>query len=207
MSSGRRAHAQSPRLGSILLALGFAGVAFGACFDSDEKFIPLSPTTSTTGPLPVTSSSSTTAMGSTSTGTPDVTCRDAIDCVVGCAGELMASELPEPDLTCFLECEEDLTVAEALHLFRLTECVTNRCIDIGVCDILVPTETTSSSSSSSSSTGGESTSTGESSSSSTGTSSTTDGGGPSNPCLDCILANMLDEQPGGECQGLADMCV
>lgn len=205
MSSGRGAHAQSPRLGSILLALGFAGVAFGACFDSDEKFVPLSPTTSTTGPLPGTSSSSTTAMGSTSTGTPDVTCRDAIDCVVVCASELMASELNEPDLTCFLECEENLSVAEALHLFRLTECVTNRCIDLGVCDILVPTETTSSSSSSS--TGGESTSTGGSSSSSTGTSSTTGDDGPSNPCLDCILANMLDENPGGECQGLAVMCV
>lgn len=132
-----------------------------------------------------------------------MTCRDAIDCVWGCAGELLASELPEPDLTCFLECEEGLTVPEALHLFRLTECVTNKCIDLGVCDILVPTETTSSSSS-----GGESTSTGgESSSSSTGTSSSTGDNGPDNPCLDCILANMRDEQPGGDCQGLADMCV
>jgi hypothetical protein len=28
-----------------------------------------------------------------------------------------------------------------------------------------------------------------------------------NPCLDCILANMLDEQLGGECQALADMCI
>ena len=49
----------------------------------------------------------------------------------------------ELDLTCFLTCEDGLTVAETLHLFRLTECVTNYCIDLGLCDILVPTESTS----------------------------------------------------------------
>lgn len=208
MSHGLRAGvAPSPRLGSIIPALLMAGALLGACFDSDEKPVPLSPTTSTTGPLPGTSSTSTTA-ASTSTGTPEVTCRDAIDCVVGCAGELQMSNLPEPDLTCFLECEPGLTVGEVLHLFRLTECVTNKCIDQGVCDFLVPTETSSGSSSS----GDESTSTGGSSSSGTGTgtgtgTSTTGPAQPDNPCLDCILANMLDTQLGGECQALADKCV
>jgi hypothetical protein len=110
--------------------------------------------------------------------------------------------LPEPDLTCFLECEPGLTTNEVLHLFRLTECVTNKCIEQGVCDILVPTETSTGDSSS-----GSSSSSSSSSSSDTGTSSTTGPAVPPNPCLDCILANMLDENPGGECQALADMCI
>ncbi len=177
----------------MVVAAGF----LGACFDSDEKPVPLDLTTSTTGPGATTSgSSSSTSGGSTSTGEPDVTCRDAIDCVVGCAGELQQSMSPEPDLTCFLECEEGLTIGEALHLFRLTECVTNKCVDNGVCDILVPTETSTGSSSSD---GGSSSSGG----SSTGGSPP----GPDNPCLDCILANMLDPQPGGDCQPVADMCI
>ena len=40
----------------------------------------------------------------------------------------------------------------------------------------------------------------------TTTTDTTDGTRP-NLCLDCVLANILDEQPGGECQTLADMCM
>lgn len=175
-----------------------------ACFDSDEKAVPLSTPPVTTGPPPAASTTSTTSGSSSSSGTPEVTCRDAIDCVVGCAGELQTSKLPEPDLTCFLECEEDLTVGEALHLFRLTECVTNKCVDQGVCDVLVPTDTTGSSSSGGSSSGSSS---GSSDSSSGSSSGSTGGGGPDNPCLDCILANMLDPQPGGECQGFADSCV
>lgn len=211
MSSGLHAGlARSPRLFSVVPALAVAVSLLGACFDSDEKPVPLDFTTSTTtGVVPTTTGSSTTSGGSTSTGKPDVTCRDAIDCVVGCAGELQQSKLPEPDLTCFLDCEEDLTVGEALHLFRLTECVTEKCITNGVCDFLVPTDPTGSSS------GGESSSSGGESSSSGGSSST--GGSssdgepppptPQEECLTCILANMRDPEPGGVCQPLADACV
>lgn len=175
-----------------MAALLASATLLGACFDSDEKVQPAAGSTSTSGPPPSTSSSSSSTSGeSSTTAAPDVTCRDAIDCVVGCAAELQVSKLPEPDLTCFLECEEGLTVGEALHLFRLTECVTNKCIDQQVCDVLVPTETSTGTSSS----GGDA---------STGTSTT---GDPGNPCLDCILANMLDENPGGMCQELADMCI
>ena len=168
---------------------------FVACFDSDEKNVEVNlPANDTGTPVLPPGTTSTTTGGSTSSGEPEVTCRDAIDCVVGCATELQVSELPEPDLTCFLTCEERLTVGEALHLFRLTECVTNKCIDQGVCDKLVPTES-SSSDGGSSSTGGSS-------------SGTTGGGddGSGTECIDCILANMLDPAPPG-CIDLANACV
>lgn len=200
MDSGPRAvSTRSPRLPRVAVALVASLGLLGGCFDSDEKYAPAAASTSTTGPITTTSSTSTSTSGSSSTTeAPDVTCRDAIDCVVGCAGQLQASMLPEPDLTCFLDCEEGLTVPEALHLFRLTECVTNVCIEAGECDVLVPTET---------STGGSSSSSGGSSS---GTDTGTSTGGPAvppNPCLDCILAYMLDKNPGGMCQTLADECV
>lgn len=175
-----------------VVVLGASVWLLGACFDSDELYQPAAVSTSTTGPIPTTSSSSSTSGSSSTTAAPEVTCRDAIDCVVGCAAELQTSKLPEPDLTCFLECEEGLTVPEALHLFRLTECVTNKCIEQDVCDVLVPTETSTGTSSS----GGDSSSSG-----------TSTGGVPANPCLDCILANMLDPNPGGVCQELADLCI
>ncbi|MEM7153326.1 MAG: hypothetical protein AAF799_10825 [Myxococcota bacterium] len=197
MFSGSSAgSAKSPRIASIAPAMLAAFALFVACFDSDEKPVPLVFSTSTSGAvIPPGTTSTTTGVESTSSGEPEVTCRDAIDCVVGCATELQISMLPEPDLTCFLTCEERLTVGEALHLFRLTECVTNRCIDLGVCDKLVPSE-------SSSSDGGSSSSGGSSS-------GTTGGGGDEGDgteCIDCILANMLDPAPPG-CIDLANACV
>lgn len=193
MSSGpRSALMPSPRLTSIAPALAVAAVLLGACFDSDEKPVPLDlTTTSTSGPPPGTSTSTTELPDSSTTAEPEETCRDAIDCVVGCAAQLQTMPSTELDLTCFLQCEEGLTVGEVLHLFRLTECITNKCVEQGVCDILVPTETTGT------------TTTGDDPSSSSGT---TDGTRP-NLCLECVLANILDEQLGGDCQPFADACV
>lgn len=177
-----------------MAALGASLGLMGGCFDSDEKYQPAAVSTSTSGPPPMTTSSSTSTSGSSSTtAEPEVTCRDAIACVFGCVTELQTSMLPEPDLTCFLECEPGLTSEEVLDLFRLTECVTNVCIElVPECDILVPSETSTGTSSS----GGES---------SSGTSGTTDAV-PANPCLDCVVARLLDENPGGECQAFADAC-
>lgn len=141
------------------------------------------------------SASSTGVPPSTATeGNPDLTCRDAIDCVVDCASELQQMDAAEPDLTCFLECEEGLTVEESLHLFELTECVSNKCIDIGVCDELEPTGTA-----------GEP-DMGSGTGSGSGGSGSSGGVSPSQ-CLDCILSNIFDEHPGGECQPYADACV
>lgn len=162
----------------------------GACFDSDELYQPAAVSTSTTGPIPTTSSSSSSTSGSSSTtAEPEVTCRDAIDCVFGCVTELQTSMLPEPDLTCFLECEPGLTSEEVLDLFRLTECVTNRCISDGVCDQLVQTETSTGTSSSS---GGESSSSGTT-------------GELVNECLNCIVGSMMDPEPPG-CMEFAAEC-
>lgn len=173
---------------ALVLGLGL----FGACFDSDEKAVPLSLPEGTTGPvLPGTSSSSEGGVSSSS-GEAEVTCRDAIACVLGCATELQVSMLPEPDLTCFLECEPGMTVDELLDLFRLTECVTLYCIELGQCDILVPTETSTTSGD-----GGDMTTTGTD----TGAGST----GDRFSCVNCVFGAVSDPNPPG-CQEFADDC-
>jgi hypothetical protein len=183
--------ARFPRRLASIVALG-AILSPASCFDSDEKYQPAAEATTTTGPSITTTSDGTSSTGSSSTTeAPEQTCRDAIECVVGCATELQAAMLPEPDLTCFLECEEGLTTEEVLHLFRLTECVTNQCMAQGRCDILVPMDTSTGESSSS---GGDSSSTGD-----------TDGTRPPE-CLFCILGAMMDPQPPG-CQEFASACV
>lgn len=178
------------------VALGAYAWSLAGCFDSDEKYQPAAGSTSTTGPISTTSSSTSTSSSSSTTAEPEVTCRDAIACVFGCITALQTSMLPEPDLTCFLECEPGLTSEEVLDLFYLAECVTNECIADGNCDVLVPTET--------------STSTGEgSSSSSTGTdtgSSSTTGENPTTICLNCVVGAMMDPQPPG-CMELAAQCM
>ena len=163
-------------------------VSLGACFDSDEKVVPLAGSSSTTGPIVTTADSSTsTSSGSTSTGDADRTCREAIVCVQNCVIQLQISMLPEPDFTCFLECEEGMTTDEVLKLFRLTECVTNECIDEGQCDLLVPSDSTS---------------TGEGSSSSSGST-----GGTRPPyCLMCVMPKLSDPQLGGQCAEFAFEC-
>lgn len=184
---------------TVALAAGVGLVA--GCFDSDEKYQPMAGSTSTTGPISTTSSSTSTSSSSSTTAEPDVTCRDAIECVLGCINQLQASMLPEPDLTCFLECEPGLNSDQVLDLFHLAECATNVCIaSEPACEFLVPTET---------STGGSSSSDGGSSSSGTDTgtgSSSTTGENPTAICLDCVVAYLLDENPGGECQAVADEC-
>lgn len=125
---------------------------------------------------------------------PGITCRDALYCVVGCVAEFEATNAAEPDLTCILECEESLTVEESLHLFELTECVSTKCIELGVCEVLEPTGTVGEPST------GSGTGSGSGGSGSSGVV-------PPTQCLDCILANIFDEQPGGDCQSYADACV
>lgn len=181
-----RGSVRGPGLLSLLLLAG-------ACFDSDEQYVPAAASTSTTGVTTGAVDSTSTSGSSSTTAEPENTCRDAIQCVQGCAVQLQVSMLPEPDFTCFLECEEGLTSEEVLDLFRLTECVTNECIALDQCDILVPSESTGEESSSSSS-GGGSSSTGD-----------TDGTRPP-LCLNCVMARLLDPQLGGECGALAAEC-
>jgi hypothetical protein len=120
-----------------------------------------------------------TSVASPTTGAQQGPCRDAVDCLVGCAATVL--ELPG----CALECEKGLAIDEALIMFQLTECVATVCLqEMPECE-------------------DPGTSTGE-----PGTGSSSGGPVPEgDPCLDCILANVDDEQVGGICQELADRCV
>ncbi len=125
-----------------------------------------------------------------------MTCREAITCVVGCAIELQTSMLPEPDFTCFLDCEDGVSVGEALTLLDLTACVTDQCIATEpTCEFLVPTE--------SSSDGGSSSSGGETTGTDTGT---TTGEVNRDACLQCVLNLLLDPRPPG-CEEFAALCI
>ncbi len=157
-----------------LLSLG----SVGACFDSDEVFS--APGTTTTGD-PVTTStggdSSTTSILDPTTGEPDVSCRDAVVCIQDCASDLITMPTIEPDLGCFLDCEEQLTVREAYHLLRLANCAAEVCEASDACK------------------SGEE-----------GTSSSSGGDPPLvDPCLACVFGTMLDESPT-ECVEFHELC-
>lgn len=179
----------------FLKPVGLAGLVGHsvACFDSDERASQpggTGSTGSTTTSVGTTEPGTSTGLGAT-TEDPDITCRDAVACIRGCANELINQV--EPDLSCFLECEEALTVPEAVKLLRLINCAGDRCEMIGEC--AAPTG----SSTSGSSTGGSSTGDGSSSSGSS------TGGDEDAACITCIFATVDDPAPPG-CMELADAC-
>jgi hypothetical protein len=165
---------------------GVVGLAVtGACFNSDDKLVdePGTTTGETYGPNPTTTEGG----DETTTGEdPEVDCEDAIDCLIGCSSVLLDEDFDpnEPDLSCFIECESGLSVEEALELLRLTECLTNRCVEAGACDTL--DETTGGT------TGGD-------------TGGTGDTDGPEFPCLDCLSTLVQDPEPPG-CTEEASAC-
>jgi hypothetical protein len=61
------------------------------------------------------------------TGPEEITCRDAMECLVSCLTDLMLDPEPDPDLSCFLECDEGLSQDEAYKLIQLAECIGNKC--------------------------------------------------------------------------------
>lgn len=67
------------------------------------------------------------------TGPAETTCRDAIDCLVMCQSAAIINPMPEPDLSCFLECDMGLTTPEAYLLIKLAECIGLRCAEDGAC--------------------------------------------------------------------------
>ena len=188
--------------------------ASAGCFDSDEVFKAAATTTGETTTTTTSTGTTTTTDPTTESTTfvPDDTCRDAIDCIFECAAMIQAqTQLDpdfEPDLSCFTECIEQLSVDEAYKLLLLAECASTECEEPGfACE---PVDATTGGSESGSETGGsESSSSGASSSSSSsssssgssGGSSSSDGGdegpippsGPLTPCLQCIFVFMLDE--------------
>lgn len=188
-----------------LLAIVLADLA---CFDSDQTIGQATTTNATTGDVTTTSAtttSDTTETGSSSTTGTGKTCRDAIDCVFMCAaiiqGQLSDPDY-EPDLSCFLECEEQLSVDEVYLLLKLANCTALVCRDLGEC--AAPSDSSSSSGSESSSSSDGSSS--GSSSSSESSSSSGEGDPPLiDPCLQCVFERMLDpESPG--CEEFAMQC-
>lgn len=169
-----------------ILSLSFSFALLVGCFNSDEKV--------RASDEAETSSTSTGAMYSDETAvetddnwtgtseTGDTTCRDAIECLIECQYELIANDDPEPDLSCFLECDKGLTVDEALALLKLGECIAEQCLEAGECA-----------------------SADSGSDSGSGTDSGTDTGPTDTDCLLCIAAYAMDPEPPG-CMELAAEC-
>jgi hypothetical protein len=189
---GRAARHEAARIAGLLVS---AWLLVG-CFDSDEVF-KVADTATTGDPGTTSSSSTTTTTTSTveeSTGDEpmgDDRCIDAIDCVRGCILDLAQSNLPEPDLSCFLECTKTLSEQEALKLLRLGNCISDQCVVMDQCEGPGDDDT-----------GGSSTGDGSSSSGDDGGG---DGDGLLDPCLLCIVNGMLDPEPEG-CVALAESC-
>lgn len=206
-TAGWACYVRSMHYGRLGLAFATA-LLLPACFDSDQTF-KIAETTSTGGPGtttivdPSTSSSETTATSMSETGPYD-TCHDAIQCVNNCALSIQAmiAQDPdyEPDLSCFLECAETLSVDEVYKLFELLSCASEQCKMNGQC--ASGSMDTGSGSDSGSSSGG----------SSSGSTTTTDdgaandaGGGVLDPCIQCIFLYVSDPDPPG-CEELAHQC-
>lgn len=102
-----------------------------ACFDSDE--LRSNNTTETTAAETVAVYGTDTTDGidenwtAEESGPGETTCRDAIECLVMCQSLLVFNNDPEPDYSCFLECDMGLTTEEAYKLIKLAECIGNKC--------------------------------------------------------------------------------
>jgi len=161
------------------------------CFDSDEVFKAAATTTgeptTTTTSTNTTTTTTTDPTSESTTFVSDDTCRDAIDCIFECAAMIQAqTQLDpdfEPDLSCFTECIEALSVDEAYKLLLLAQCASDECEKPGLeCE---PVDATTGGTESGSETSGS-----ESGGGDEGPIPPT---GPLTPCLQCIFVLMLDE--------------
>lgn len=72
----------------------------------------------------------------TDTGADEPTCRDGVDCLVMCQSLAAMDPDPDPenpDLSCFLECDEGLSDDEAYALIQLSQCIGDKCTEAGAC--------------------------------------------------------------------------
>ena len=122
-----------PRFFALAAALVVVG-----CFNSDE-LASAEDTTTTDGGDTVTMYSDESegenddSWTAEETGPFETTCRDAIDCLVMCQSAAIFNNDPEPDLSCFLECDMGLSTEEAYLLIKLAECIGLKCADTGAC--------------------------------------------------------------------------
>ncbi|NVB37203.1 hypothetical protein G6O69_05130 [Pseudenhygromyxa sp. WMMC2535] len=122
----------------LLLALLLPTLAGAACvFDSDEIGADEVSDDTTTESGAVYSDETDTVTDDNwtaeETGPFETTCRDAIDCLVICQSLAIVDPDPEPDLSCFLECDMGLSEDEAYLLIKLAECIGNVCAESGDC--------------------------------------------------------------------------
>ena len=122
----------------LVLVPALFALVLGGCFDSDELRSSDSDGGSEDGDS-VAEYSDDTGPGNDDnwtadeTGVGETTCRDAIECLVTCQSILIFNPQPEPDLSCFLECDMGLSTEEAYKLIKLAECIGNKCADEGSC--------------------------------------------------------------------------
>jgi hypothetical protein len=112
-----------------------------------------------------------------------VTCRDAIECIVGCAAEFLDNPEPgtDPILACLFMCDAGLSEEEALKLIELGNCVVNECVEAGDCVVEMDTDTDGGTETGGTETGG----------------TDSDSDGEMYPCDNCIAAGIQDPQPPG----------
>lgn len=138
-----------PSRSAARLALGMRGALCGAllaglfglsaCFDSDEIAGGDDEVGTTIGTESGAMYSDETAADTDDnwtaeeTGPFETTCRDAIDCLIMCQSLAIIDPDPEPDLSCFLECDMGLSEEEAYLLIKLAECIGNKCAESGDC--------------------------------------------------------------------------
>ena len=161
----------------------------GACFYSDETFEPRAGTTGE--PDPTTTGDGTSSTGNTldnTTGEPEFTCRDAVQCMNACALDLVLNPSTEPDLGCLLDCVEDnLTVRETYNLLQLSNCVADVCEQQDECMPEGDTDGDTDTDTETSGGGGD------------------EGGGVIDPCLQCIFTKLSESDPQ-ECQEFHELC-
>lgn len=113
-----------------------ASLLLVACLDSDEVARASNSESESSGSETVTMYSDETDDGSDDnwtaedTGPGEITCRDAIECLVICQSALIFNPQPEPDLSCFFNCDAGLTAEEAYKLILLAECIGNKCATV-----------------------------------------------------------------------------
>ncbi|PRQ01078.1 hypothetical protein ENSA5_27600 [Enhygromyxa salina] len=122
---------------AVLAVIVGAGGLSG-CFDSDELRSSNDGTTGDGGETVAIYSDESDEGGDDNwtaedTGPAETTCRDAIECLITCQTIMLFNPQPEPDLSCFLECDKGLTTEEAYKLIKLAECIGNKCADEGAC--------------------------------------------------------------------------
>src|SRR5688572_33282506 len=117
--------------GSMAFGVTWGVVLAAGCFDSDDhgaaaddRASTESTTTDATTGGVATLLEETAADSSTGlAGDPEQTCRSAIACVQRCILDLIVTGIPpDPDLTCVVQCTEQLTVDEAYDLLSLANC-------------------------------------------------------------------------------------